>query len=81
MTTKKAEPGHDAERQQFEQEVATFVSQQPAKPPAGAQQFPSGMTILWAITEALREGGLKDQIFAIWQRLKGESGGKPPEPA
>lgn len=81
--TKQQQP-NDAERQQFERELE--LAQQkivPAAPPGGAQAFPSGMTILVALGELLKDGGIKDQLLAIWKRLKGGTGPTepPPEPS
>jgi hypothetical protein len=92
MTEPRKQPSQpaqadQAQRQQFEQECAQL--QHGPHTPAGAQAFPSGMTIFAAIAELLREGGIKDQLFELWKKLKGgtteqptpQPPAPPPEPA
>lgn len=86
MTEQRKQPsqpaqGEQGQRQQFEQECAQL--QHGPHTPAGAQAFPGGMAIFAAVAELLKEGGIKDQLFAIWQRLKGgtQPPAPPPEPA
>jgi hypothetical protein len=91
MTESRKQPsqpaqGDQAQRQQFEAELSQFTRH--AGTPAGAQAFPSGGTILAALAELLKNGGIKDQLLAIWERLKGgtteptpQPPAPPPEPA
>jgi hypothetical protein len=58
------------DRSQFEAELAQALT--PPAPPEGTGAAPSASVILLAVTELLKDGGIKDQLLSIYRRLKGE---------